>query len=255
MPRTRRELSESGFYHVTVRGNDRQIIFEDDHDRGIFLRHLISARDKTELKIIAWCLMDNHVHLLIEDRHQGISKMMQSLASAYAVYFNRKYGRVGHLFQDRFGSTPVGSDSYLLEAVQYIHNNPVKAGICQMEEYPWSSFSEYVCGGEVASTSLVLGMLGGVDQFILFSKNHAPVQSLDKNPLRRLSDEDALEIARAVLDGRGLEGGPSALKALDAENRSGALLELHNAGLSIRQIQSLTGLGRRLISQSLSEMQ
>ncbi len=219
----------------------------------MFLKHLVNARDKTKLKIIAWCLMDNHVHLLVEDRQQGISKMMQSLSSAYAVYFNRRHGRVGHLFQDRFGSAPVGSDAYLLEAVQYIHNNPVKAGICQMEEYPWSSYGEYVCGGEVASTSLVLGMLGGVDQFILFSKNNTPVRSLGGNSARRLSDGEALEMATMVLSRRGLEGGPAALKSAEAEKRSGALLELHDAGLSIRQIQSLTGLGRRLISKALSE--
>lgn len=220
----------------------------------MFLRHLVNARNKTQLKIIAWCLMDNHVHLLVEDEHRAISKLMQSLSSAYAIYFNRKHERVGHLFQDRFNSTPVTSDAHLLEAVQYIHYNPVKAGICKMEDYPWSSFSEYVRGGEIASTSLILGMLGGIDQFILFSKNHVPAQSLDKRSTRRLSDKEALEIARLALRKRELEGSLNALNTIDAERRSGILLELSEAGLSVRQIQRLTGLGRRQITQARARL-
>lgn len=254
MPRSKREISESGFYHITVRGNGQQIIFEGDHDRSMFLKYLINARDKTKLKIIAWCLMDNHVHLLVEDEHQAISKLMHSLSSAYAVYFNRKHGRVGHLFQDRFSSTPVGADAHLLEAVQYIHNNPAKAGICQMEDYPWSSFGEYVRGGEITSTSLVLGMLGGIDQFILFSRNHAPVQSLDKTLPRRLKDEKALEVAQLALCKNGIKGGLESLKTIDVKKRNDVLLELSESGLSIRQMQRLTGIGRHQISQALAKM-
>lgn len=252
MPRARRALSESGFYHVTMRGNGRQIIFEDDEDRKSFLDFLRRGKEKYQVGIIAWCLMDNHVHLLVGDQKGTISKIMQSLASGYAGYFNRKYGQIGHVFQDRFASSPIESDVYLLETVQYIHNNPAKAGICLAEEYPWSSFSEYVLGSGLSDTEMVLSMVGGVDGFILFSKNHVPSAEFGPGKVRKPSDKDAAEIAAEALRELGLEEHASSLKAMKGERRDVALLRLREKGLSVRQIQSLTGLGRTTISKATS---
>ena len=94
--------------------------------------------------IYAYCLMDNHVHLLINEGDDEIGKIMKRINISYAYYFNKKYGRIGHLFQDRFKSEGIDSDAYLLSVVRYIHNNPVKAGLVKnIEEYKWSSYSIY----------------------------------------------------------------------------------------------------------------
>ncbi len=152
MPRRERIKSESNIYHVMARGNERKSLFIDDEDRQRFvdtMRRLIekTANDKKEkkFKIYAYCLMDNHVHLLINQEEDTVSRIMKRIGTSYAYYFNKKYARIGHLFQDRFRSEPVEDDGYLLAAVRYIHNNPVKAGLtadaCQ---YKWSSYSEYI---------------------------------------------------------------------------------------------------------------
>jgi REP element-mobilizing transposase RayT len=85
--------------------------------------------------------MDNHVHLLINEGDDEIGKIMKRINISYSYYFNKKYGRIGHLFQDRFKSEGIDSDAYLLSVVRYIHNNPVKAGLVKnIEEYKWSSY-------------------------------------------------------------------------------------------------------------------
>ncbi|MHB8918464.1 MAG: transposase, partial [Desulfocucumaceae bacterium] len=101
-------------------------------------------KEKYNFKLEAYCLMDNHVHLLINDNGNDISKVVKSINISYAYYFNKTYKRVGHLFQDRFKSEIVGDDNYLLSVSAYIHNNPLKAGIVRIpQEYKWSSFSYY----------------------------------------------------------------------------------------------------------------
>lgn len=254
MPRSGRIPSESGFYHVTARGNGRQIIFEDDVDRRAFLDLLSKCKAKQSVEIIAWCLMDNHIHLLIEDRQGNMSKMMRALIGGYAVYFNKRHKHVGHVFQDRFGSSPVESDVYILESVQYIHNNPAKAGICLAEEYPWSSFSEYVCGGDIASTSMVLEMLGGIDQFILFSKDHTPKSAPSEGPRRRLLDHEAAVVAAGVLRTLGTDCRVSEVKELKKDIRDAALIGFRAEGLSVRQIQSLTGIGTTTVKKATSSV-
>lgn len=130
MSREVRKYSESGYYHVMIRGVNKQIIFESDTDKTFFIDSLMIAKAKYEIKVIAYCLMENHVHLLIKDNIGDLSKFMQSLNTRYAIYFNLKYCRMGPLFQDRFKSEIINDDRRLLAAYRYILNNPYKAGIC-----------------------------------------------------------------------------------------------------------------------------
>ena len=139
MPRLPRRVAKSGFYHVVLYANGRQNLFEDDADRLAFLDMFVAAARNHGASILAWCLMANHVHLLLEDPGDCLSELMRSLATRYAQRFNRRGGHVGHVFQGRFYSSPVEGESYLLEAMRYIHNNPAKAGVCAAEDYPWSS--------------------------------------------------------------------------------------------------------------------
>ena len=144
MARQSRAVSESGYYHVMLRGTGKRRLFEDDLDRRAFLRFASTATERYGVTVIAWCLMDNHVHLILLDQTHGLSGAMASLCTSYAKYVNERTGSVGHVFENRFKSKPIEDDSYLLVAVRYVHCNPAKAGICDAANYQWSSYHEYV---------------------------------------------------------------------------------------------------------------
>jgi REP element-mobilizing transposase RayT len=134
-----------GFYHVIARGNQRQNVFWDDGDRVRYLKLLGKYLEACRFVLYAYCLMNNHVHLLIEQNDEyPLSKYMQRLQSAYTNFFNRKHGKVGHLFQGRYKSILVDKDSYLVELVRYIHLNPHRAGLENADKYPWTSHRQYL---------------------------------------------------------------------------------------------------------------
>ena len=156
MPRQGRIQSGTGVYHVMMRGINRQQIFESEEDNRHMLYilsnlHLQYSPEGTPLPsatctIYAYCLMGNHFHLLIQERAWTIGEIIKSLASSYVYYFNKKYQRIGHLFQDRFKSEPVNDMNYFVTLLRYIYQNPVKAGIVSdAKDYPWSSWREYLC--------------------------------------------------------------------------------------------------------------
>jgi len=139
-------------YHITSRGIDRRIIFNDDNDYQHFLQLLKEGADFFRVDIISYCLMPNHNHLLIRTRESNLSRFMQRLSVAYTRYFNYKYKRVGPLMQGRYKSIIVGSDEYFLVLSRYIHLNPVKVkGVDRksftekelvLNSYRWSSYAE-----------------------------------------------------------------------------------------------------------------
>ena len=145
MPRIARLKGINTTYHVIMRGNEKKNIFMHEKDKNRFIQTLIRMKEKYNHRVEAYCLMDNHVHLLINDNGNDISRIMKSTNVSYAHYFNKTYQRVGHLFQDRFLSEVVVNDRYLLAVSAYIHNNPVRAGIVKKpEDFPWSSMREYM---------------------------------------------------------------------------------------------------------------
>jgi len=145
MPRQIREKGEFGTYHIIQRGNERKNLFNCDDDKTRFLDTLKKMKEKYNFTIYAYCLMDNHIHLIINDNGNDISKIIKSINISYAYYFNKMYQRCGHLFQDRFKSELIDNDSYLLEVSRYIHNNPVKAEMVnEPSDYKWSSYNIYL---------------------------------------------------------------------------------------------------------------
>lgn len=245
MPRTARQHSESGYYHVVLRGNGKQLIFEDDSDRQVFLKLLKRKTAADGVKIIAWCLMSNHVHMLIDDPNHSLSHVMHAISTAYARYFNDKSGHVGAVFQGRFTSVPITSDGQLLKAVRYIHENPAKAGFSSVDAYRWSSYGEYLGRQGVADTGTVLDMVGGVDGFLRFCEDgrYGPHRY---RITKRVPDEDALEAVRCVLEG--VE--PAELKKMPREQRDAALRSLRAAGITVKQLERLTGIGHNTISRA-----
>ena len=124
MARGPRAISNSGYYHVMLRGAGRQLLFENDLDRRTFLCYLTEAIAGTKTSLIAWCLMDNHVHLLLCDPQNSLAGLMHSVSTRFALYFNGRSGHVGPVFQGRFKSKAIETNEYLLQAVRYIHDNP-----------------------------------------------------------------------------------------------------------------------------------
>lgn len=128
-------------YHVTARGDRREAIFDDDQDRRSFLSTLEQVVNRFNWVCHAWCLMDNHYHLLIQTPDGNLSNGMRQLNGVYTQASNRRHGRVGHLFQGRFKAILVDSEAYLLELTRYVVLNPVRAGMVNNPaDWPWSSY-------------------------------------------------------------------------------------------------------------------
>lgn len=162
MPRTRRVKGPECTYHIIVRGNNRQNIFNDSFDRIRYLNTIKRFKIKYDFKLYAYVLMDNHIHLIIDSNGEDISKIMQSISISYTYYFNKKFDRTGHLFQDRFKSIIVEEDNYIVNLSKYIHNNPVRAGIARdAGDYSWSSCRTYISESKdefgVLDVQLILG--------------------------------------------------------------------------------------------------
>ena len=248
MPRSARKQSESNIYHVIARGSGRCIIFEDDRDRNRFLEELVAAFAENGVELHAWCLMGNHYHLLVRADLEQLAMAMRRLDSSYALYFNKRHNRVGHLFQGRFKSEPIGEDEYYLTVLRYIHHNPQKAGICPANEYPWSSYREYIGDKGISETDLGLEMLGGVEAFVRFHENSDDaVACMDMGSGRRfIEDDEAMAIAKAALPGMQVES----IVSLGKSERNEAIRTLRAARLSIRQIERLTGISRSVIARA-----
>jgi len=174
-------------HHIFFRGNRKENIFNDNADRLQFLKFLSSARKRYGVKIYAYCLMNNHVHFLVESGPTHIGNFMGELLTNYVQYFNRRWDKVGHLLQDRYKSILVDKDIYLLTLIKYIHLNPVKDGLCEEpEDYTWSSHIEYLgMRKTIAETEMILSYLGGIreyeDLIIKESKDKFPELKRYKN--------------------------------------------------------------------------
>ncbi|MGD0167040.1 MAG: transposase [Gaiellaceae bacterium] len=141
MPRPPRIFVPGGFYHVASRGNNKRALFLYDEDRRAFLRRLGLIVERFELRCLAYCLMGNHYHLIVQTPDSRLSKAVRDLNGAYSRDFNQRHGYVAHLFGNRFAARLIDSESHLLMACRYVAHNPVKAGLCrEPSEWPWSSY-------------------------------------------------------------------------------------------------------------------
>ena len=246
--RKARRVSATGYHHVVTRGNNKQVIFEEDGDRLKFLGLLDGCRREFGIRIIAWCLMDNHVHLCLDDPEGRLSEFMHRLLSRFASYMNFRHGREGHLFQGRYFSDPIESDERLLECVRYILNNPAYAGICSARDYRWSGYSEYTNEPCVVDTSPVLEMLGGPQPFESFIADRDRCLYAFEGG-RYLPDDDAKRLARAVADE--FSARLDEVKALCASRRNEVLRAMSARGLSYKQIGRLCGVSTSTVGRAV----
>lgn len=239
MVRIPRRLSTSSIYHVMIRGNEKRDIFADDEDKYKFIDVLRLKKAEKKFELYSYCLMSNHVHLLINEKDSSIGDIMKCINVSYAMYFNRKYNRVGHLFQDRFRSEVVENDSYMLSAARYIHNNPVLAGVSDSPgNYKWSSYREYIGSRnnhKVTDVKLLLEILSinpekAIKEFI--------------NWTSLLTEERFLDVEEK--ENKKIMTKPEALAYLDRIMRE--------RGVSLHTIQNLRGSVKGTIKHELAVM-
>jgi len=136
---------ENVCYHIITRGNQKQTIFADEEDFRIYLKFLSKYKEKYRMKLYGWCLMNNHVHMVVES--DMLSKAMHGINLSYAQYFKYKYKRIGHFWQDRYKSFVIQKNEYLINCISYVEYNPARARIVlKPEDYMWSSYRARILG-------------------------------------------------------------------------------------------------------------
>ena len=262
MSRQPRLQSQNGIYHVMLRGVNRQQIFEneDDYRKFIFILHdMISPKDELRRPlpprciIYSYCLMPNHVHLLIQEKEEKISVIVKQIASRYAIYYNGKYEHFGHLFQDRFKSEPVSSYSYFLSLLRYIHQKPVAGKLCDtVEDYDWSSWREFTnAPNRMSAVCSVPVVLHRIPLDELKEQVHTPLpkaqQVLEFDRYRGFApDEAVIDFLKSTYNIKR----PKDLNLYTKERRNEILTAAKEFGASIRQLSRLTSISEYIISHA-----
>ena len=246
MPRRAREKSTTGIYHAMLRGINQQQIFEDDEDNEAFLDILKTCKQMSGFKLYAYCLMGNHVHLILKTCEEELDQIFKRIGTKYVYWYNCKYNRTGHLFQDRFKSEPIEDDSYFLTALRYVHQNPTKAGlVSDISTYKWSSYCEYTENPQIVDVAFALEIIDP-DEFVNFHKTEFNASCLEITaPKIKVSDKKAKELILAWFGSNTVE----AFQNIDKPERNIRIKMLKEAGLSIRQINRLTGVSKGVVER------
>ncbi len=250
MPRTARKISRTGIYHVMLRGIGRQVIFEDKEDGRRFLEILRKCKEQIGLKIHAYCLMTNHVHLLVQtDGKETLGNALRRAENAYVYWYNTKYQRTGHLFGDRFRSETVEGDISFLRTLRYIIQNPMKAG---MEDapgtYPWSSYGAYTgMNDRLTDTDAAASMFDSREELLAFlrEKNEDPGMEPPEKAFA-LTDAQAKAVVLQVTGCRTLEE----FSHLERKQQRAYARQLVQQHLSCGQIARLTGLPKTTVHRA-----
>ena len=260
MARKARLASDSGIYHVILRGVNRQDIFENEKDYLKFLSLMervafpvdeSGRRIAPLLVIYAYCLMPNHVHLLVREQTCGVSGAIKWISGTYAGYFNQKYEHVGHLFQDRFRSEVVNDMEYFVTLLRYIHQNPIAGGlVSKVRDYRWSSWSEFDpemnCDVPVCCTNAVLSKISFDALKELIDEPLPKIRRIldfDSDTGMRVSDDRLREYIKAGLEIDEV----SQIQHLAREKRNEVIIRLLEFCRNVMQISRVTGISRGVI--------
>lgn len=254
MARTARQLSKSNIYHVMLRGINRQNIFEDDEDRGYFMSVLRRCKELSGFRLHAFALMSNHVHLLIEPGNESLETVFRRIGTRYAVWFNRKYERAGHLFQNRYISENVETDLYFLTVLRYILQNPAKAGLeSRPGTYRWSSYLAYQKGaGAITDTEYATVLFGSRETLVQYLLQDNEDNAMDEEDFDwRLRDDTAKEIVLRITQCDSI----AAFQQLDPDVQKEYARRLYQERLSMGQIARLTGMSKPTVFRAIRKQQ
>lgn len=200
--RTTRKESTSGYYHVMIRGINKLPIFATKVEKEKIIQYIIEVKEEVKVAIVAYCIMNNHLHLLVKAEKENLVQMMKKVGIRYAMYYNKKYERIGSVFQDRFKSQNVENEGYLLCAIRYIHNNPVKAKIVkEVTDYKYSSINEYYSGEEEIIDSkeklMIKNRFNSLKEFLDYHKNEDMLTYLD---IKEDMKKNQIEIGQKIIE-------------------------------------------------------
>ena len=248
MSRGPRILSNSGIYHLISRGIDKMDIFVDDYDYEFFLESLNRFANEENAEVHCYCLMDNHYHLLIKTNNlESPARLMKRINVKYAMYFNRKYERLGPLFQERYKSECIEDDEYYRTVFRYILRNPVKAGIvADPFEYKWSSAHELESGYTCFTNISYICSIVSKKEAIRFIKERTDEVCADVSEGARYASD---RTAKRVFESKYTDNVLMDVRFFDDEHKLDVINMLRSDKCSIRQISRLTGIPRGIIKR------
>jgi REP element-mobilizing transposase RayT len=252
LARVARKRSDSGIYHIMLRGINRQNIFEDEEDRYKLLEILRYFDTQEKYKVYSYCLMGNHVHLLLKEAEDSISDAVKRISSTYVLWYNKKYKRYGHLFQDRFKSEPVENLAYFLTVLRYIHQNPIKAGIVSnILETNWTSYYDYISENSFIDIDFALDIFSldrdkAIELYINYMDEGNKDKCLDLEDRSYVDDQEIISYLKSI-DVPSI----SYLQQMDVASRNLIIKKLKNLeSVSIRQVSRVTGLSKSVIGRT-----
>lgn len=254
MSRNLRQKSNIHIYHVVIKGADRQLLFEEKKDYIKYLHILEYYKQECHFELFAYCLMSNHVHLLLRHSSEcSLETIFRKINTTYAVWFNMKYDRTGFVQNGRYFSEPVETERYLLTVLKYIHFNPTKAGLepAPGASYPWSSFYEYQNHTtKLTDIAPIFEIIGNVDNF---HKLHATVSNDTCLEIDRFRKRIPDDVAKDIIFEVSHCNTATDFQKLSLIQRDKSIKIIHEKGLSIRQINRLTGTPRGVVERILKK--
>ncbi|MCX7920973.1 MAG: transposase [Clostridia bacterium] len=253
MPRYARTISQSQTYHVMLRGNNKEPIFIDDDDKNRIVDTIFDKKSNGAFLIYAYCIMDNHLHIVIKEGEDSLSRAIKRIATSYAYYFNKKYKRVGHVFQDRYKSECVENDAYLLSVIRYVHQNPWKAGIGTIGDYKWSSYNAYFKGSttmhEVADILSMISTLKrkSLSEFARFTHEKADEIFVDVGEEKELNEDNVRDYIESYLQEKKLSLRELSLPGNKEIREHLVKILADSSSLSKRGIANVLGLNREMV--------
>ena len=247
-----------------LRGNERKDIFIDKEDKEKFIKIIIAKKVNNAFKLYAYCIMDNHLHLVIKEQKETISQIIKKIAISYVYYFNNKYKRVGHLFQDRYKSETIEDEAYLLSAIRYVHNNPEKAEITKKEKYKWSSYPNYIDllnhHTELPEIKEILEMFStdierALKEFINFSNQYEEKNFLEMEGIIKseIDEENVNEYINGYLKSRNFKKEDLKRREHTKEKKDLIRQLTKRSNLSKRKIAILIGVNREMVRKVSKE--
>ena len=264
MPRQARVQTSTNVYHAILRGVNKQQIFEDEDDYRRFIDILraqtvpeedpVTGEAKPHCRIYACCLMGNHVHLLMQEVSETVGETMKRIASSYVCYYNHRYGRIGHIFQERFKSQSVFDWEYFVTLLRNIHQNPTKGHIVEdVDDYPWSCWQEYTDKADApfCSTGTVLKRMPFLDLFYLplsegQEKDFIVIDVHHGRPI--YTDKEVWQLLETLSD----TTNATQFQALPRPQQKYYLHAAHEAGVGPRALARLTGVSYSIVQRATS---
>lgn len=245
MARILKKNINTSFFHIMVQGINKEYIFNSNEDKKKYMKIMGEIKEEIDIVILSYCIMDNHTHMLFhEEKINQLVKFMQRINLLYAKYYNKKYNRVGYVFRDRYKTQPIYTEKHLYTCVKYIHNNPIKANLCDKpENYDYSSYRKNIF---YTDTELEKNV-----RKIILAKDNQENES-DEFTLLEM-EQDKEEKCKELLDKMMIENSIAQYNLRnDREWLRKIVKELkYNYDISFRTMEKVMGIGRETLRKMI----